>query len=155
MGSECRIHGTSSLLPWIVAFKAFKATLLIALGVTVLAATHRDPVDLVLRLAQAVHLPVTSRLFDGALTLAFRATPRKEVAAAVTAFAYAIVMGAEGVGLYLRRPWARWFTIGATTSLIPIELYEIFREANVVRVLILLINIVVVAYLWKRKEAFE
>jgi hypothetical protein len=75
-----------SLLPWIVAFKAFKAILLTALGVTVLSAIHRDPVDLVVQIAQAVHLPVTSRLFDRAVTLALRATPRNEVAVAATAF---------------------------------------------------------------------
>ena len=52
---------TTSLLPWIVAFKAIKAALLTAFGVTVLFVIHRDPVDVVLQLAQAVHLPLTSR----------------------------------------------------------------------------------------------
>ena len=146
---------SASLLPWIVAFKAFKATLLTALGVTVLSAIHRDPVDLVVRIAQAVHLPVTSRLFDRAVTLALRATPKNEVAVAATAFGYAFVLGMEGVGLYRRRSWARWFTIGATSSLIPFEVYEIVREPRLLRVLVLLLNTVVVVYLWRRKEAFE
>jgi uncharacterized membrane protein (DUF2068 family) len=64
-------------------------------------------------------------------------------------------MGTEGVGLYLRRGWARWFTIGATSSLIPIEVFEIVREPRPLRVAILVLNVAVVVYLWKRKEVFE
>jgi len=144
-----------SLLPWIVAFKAVKATVLAVLGAALLLATHRDPVDFVVQIAMAVHLPLSSRLVDRVLTLAFRATPRKEEALAAAAFGYAILMATEGVGLYLRRRWARWFTIGATSSLIPVEVYEIVREPRLPRVLILLLNIAVVAYLWRRREIFE
>jgi uncharacterized membrane protein (DUF2068 family) len=146
---------TSSLLPWIVAFKAIKAALLTAFGAVLLFVIHRDPVDVVLQLAQAVHLPLTSRLFGRILTLAARTTPTKEVVVALTAFGYAILMGTEGIGLYLRRSWARWFTIGATSSLMPIEVYEIVREARAVRVLILVLNVAVVVYLWRRREVFE
>ena len=78
---------SASLLPWIVAFKALKAILLTALGVAALSTIHRDPVDVVVRVALAVHLPVTSRVFDRAVTLALRATPKREVAVAMTAFA--------------------------------------------------------------------
>jgi uncharacterized membrane protein (DUF2068 family) len=146
---------TSSVLPWIVAFKAIKAALLTALGVALLFAVHRDPVDLVLELAQAVHLPLTSRLFDRLLSLATRTTPTQEVAVALTTFGYAILIGTEGVGLYLRRPWARWFTIAATSSLMPIEVYEIVREPRALRVLILVLNVAVVVYLWRRREIFS
>lgn len=145
---------TPSLLPWIVAFKAAKAALLTTFGVTALLVIHRDPVDVVLQLARAVHLPLTSRLFDRALMLAVRTTPAKEVAVALTAFGYAILLGIEGVGLYLRRSWARWFTIGATSSLMPIEVYEIVREPRILRVAIFVLNVAVVVYLWRRREVF-
>jgi uncharacterized membrane protein (DUF2068 family) len=144
-----------SLLPWIVAFKAVKSALLTLLGVTLLFAIHGDAVTIVTTIARAVHLPLTSRLFTRLLELAFDATPRKEVAAAITAFGYAALMGAEGVGLYLRKPWARWFTIGATSSLVPAEVYEIVREPRPLRILILIVNVAVVWYLWRRKEVFE
>jgi uncharacterized membrane protein (DUF2068 family) len=150
-----RVSRQPSLLPWIVAFKALKATILAALGAMLLLAIHRDPVDFVAEIAMTVHLPLTSGLVERALALAFRATPRKEEALAAAAFGYAILLGAEGIGLYLRRPWARWFTIGATSSLIPIEVYEIVREPRPLRVLVLLVNIAVVVYLWKRKDVFE
>jgi uncharacterized membrane protein (DUF2068 family) len=143
------------MLLWIVAFKAVKTILLATLGAALLFAVHRDPVELVLKIARAIQLPLTSRLVAHALTLALRATPRREETLAIAAFGYAVLMGTEGVGLYLRRPWARWFTIAATGSLIPIEIYEIAREPRLLRILILVLNIAVVAYLWKRKEIFQ
>src|SRR5690348_2681055 len=112
---------SSRVLPWLVAFKAFKAATLTALGAALLATRHGDPVDLLVRLALGVHLPITSVLFDRAVTLAAGLTIEQQTALAVTAFAYAALMATEGVGLYLRRAWARWFTIIATSSLIPLE----------------------------------
>jgi uncharacterized membrane protein (DUF2068 family) len=144
-----------SLLPWIIAFKAFKAIALTALGIALLVTRHADPVDVLLGVASTVHLPVTSRLFQRLLLLVADLTITKETAVALTAFAYAILMGTEGVALYLRRPWARWFTIVATSSLIPLEVYEIVREVHPMRVFILLANIAVVVYLWRRKDVFE
>jgi uncharacterized membrane protein (DUF2068 family) len=143
------------LLPWIVAFKAFKTLTLTALGVMLLATRRKDPVDVLMRVGLAVHLPLTSRVFERALRFAMNLTVRKETALAVTAFGYSILMGTEGVGLYLRKPWSRWFTIGATSSLIPIEIYEILRELHAVRVLVLLANLAIVVYLVRRRELFE
>jgi len=145
----------SSLLAWIIVFKALKTTMLIALGIALLATRHDDPVDLLMRGALAIHLPVTSTLFDRALRVALNWSVGKQIALAITAFGYAILMGSEGIALYLRRPWARWFTIGATSSILPIELYEIVREVHPVRVIVLLANFAIVAYLLKRKELFE
>jgi len=142
-------------VPWIVAFKAFKALTLTALGVTLLVVRRSDPVDLLVRIASTVHLPVTSRLFERALMFATNLTVTKETAFAVTAFGAAALMGTEGVGLHLRKPWARWFTIIATGALIPIEVYEILNELHPLRVLILIANLAVVAYLARRRDVFE
>jgi len=144
-----------SLLPWIVAFKAFKAATLTAVGVTLLATRQDDPADLLVQLALAVHLPLSSELFGRALTYATQLTVGKQTALAVTALGYAVLMGTEGVSLYLRKPWARWFTIAATGSLIPIELYELVRNVHLVRVVVLVVNVAMVIYLYRKKEAFE
>jgi uncharacterized membrane protein (DUF2068 family) len=153
--SERAAASARNLIPWIVAFKALKTTTLTILGMTLLATRHDDPVDLVYRMALAVHLPLTSAIFDRIVTFATGLTMGKQIALAMTAFGYAVLMGTEGIGLYLRRPWARWFTVIATGSLIPIELYEIAREAHPVRVLVLLANIAIVVYLVRRRDIFE
>ena len=145
---------SGGLLPWIIAFKASKAVTLTALGITLVAARQTDPVQVLMRLAIAVHLPLTSRLFQRFTQSAGKLTTTKETALALTAFGYAALMGTEGVALHLRKVWARWFTIIATSSLIPVEIYEISREVHPIRVLVLVANIGIVVYLWQRKEMF-
>jgi uncharacterized membrane protein (DUF2068 family) len=143
------------LLPWIVAFKAFKTLTLAALGVLLLVVRHSDPTHVLMRVALSVHLPLTSRAFEEALRFAASLTVTKETALAITAFGYAALMGTEGVGLYLRKPWSRWFTVGATSSLIPIEIFEIVRAPHAVRILVLIANAAIVVYLVRRRELFE
>jgi uncharacterized membrane protein (DUF2068 family) len=143
------------VLPWIIAFKAFKCVTLATLGVVLLTTRHADPADELTRLALAVHLPLSSELFSRAVTLASTLTVGRETALALTAFGYAILMGTEGVGLYYRKHWARWFTIIATSSLVPIEVYEVVREFRLLRIAVLLVNVAIVIYLYRRKEVFE
>jgi uncharacterized membrane protein (DUF2068 family) len=145
----------SSVLTWIIAFKAVKTIALTAAGVALLTVRHVDLADVLLRLALDVHLPLTSRLLNRLLLAASDLTVSRETALAITAFAYAILMGSEGVSLYLRKPWARWFTIIASSSLIPLELYEIARAIRPLRVLVLLANLAIVVYLFRRKDAFD
>jgi uncharacterized membrane protein (DUF2068 family) len=144
-----------SVLTWIIAFKAAKTIALTAAGVALLTVRHADLVDVLLRLALDLHLPLTSRLLNRLLQAASDLTVSRETALAITAFGYAILMGSEGVSLYLRKPWARWFTIVASSSLIPLELYEIARAIRPLRVVVLLANLAIVIYLYRRKDAFD
>src|SRR5262249_1830337 len=132
----------------------FKTVTLLALGIALLTTRSMNPTDVLMQLALAVHLPLTSRLFNRALVFAANLTARRETALAITAFGYAALMGTEGAALHLRKPWARWLTIIATSSLIPIELYEIAREVHPIRIAVLVVNVVVVLYLWKHEEMF-
>ena len=108
-----------------------------------------------MRLALTTHLPLTSRVLDHAIAFLSTLTVTKQTTLALSAFAYAVLMAAEGVALHLRKPWVRWFTIVATSSLIPIEVYEIVHEVHVVRVMVLVVNVGVVAYLWRRTDIVD
>jgi uncharacterized membrane protein (DUF2068 family) len=65
----------------------------------------------------------------------------------VGAFLYAGLFATEGVGLWLRRRWAEYFTIIATASFIPFEAFELAKQPTVLRGGALVLNIAVVAYL--------
>jgi len=86
---------------WIIAFKAFKTVSLVALGITLLATRRGDPVDLLTRFALAVHLPLSSELFDRALRLAMNLTLRRQTAIGVTALGYALQGELPAKFLYL------------------------------------------------------
>jgi uncharacterized membrane protein (DUF2068 family) len=145
----------SSLLPWVVAFKAFKTIVLTILGASLLVTRHDNPVDILARIALAVHLPFTSELLNRAMAVAARLTVANQTGLAISAFGYALLIGTEGIGLYLRKPWGRWFTIIATSSLLPLEVYELVRQVTPLRIVILLANVAIVVYLCRRKEDFQ
>jgi uncharacterized membrane protein (DUF2068 family) len=61
--------------------------------------------------------------------------------------AYAAIFAVEGIGLWMEKRWAEWLTVIITASLIPLEAWEIFYRPTIGKVLILLANAAVVAYL--------
>jgi uncharacterized membrane protein (DUF2068 family) len=66
---------------------------------------------------------------------------------------YAVLAGVEGTGLWLRRSWGQWFTVTATASLMPFELWEWFQRGSGHRLPItvtLLVNALIVWYLVRR-----
>ncbi|TAN33814.1 DUF2127 domain-containing protein [bacterium] len=73
---------------------------------------------------------------------------------AISAMAYALLEGAEGVGLAMRRRWAEYLTVIATSILIPYEAYEVVHRLTLFKVGALLLNVAVVGYLVYRKRLF-
>jgi uncharacterized membrane protein (DUF2068 family) len=71
----------------------------------------------------------------------------------VGTFTYASVFLCEGTGLAFKKRWAEWLTIGTTASLMPVEIYEIFRHPTAPKFGVLALNIVVVGYLiWELRR---
>lgn len=68
--------------------------------------------------------------------------------------AYAAVEGIEAVGLWYQQRWAEYLTFLVTTSLLPLELYEIANHATPFKVLAFVVNVAVVVYLLLAKRLF-
>ena len=73
--------------------------------------------------------------------------PRKFVAVGIAALAYAALFAVEGVGLWLGKYWAEWFTVIATGSLVPLELYETLHRFGWLKLATLSGNVAIVVYL--------
>jgi uncharacterized membrane protein (DUF2068 family) len=73
--------------------------------------------------------------------------PNKFVAIGLVALAYAAIFATEGIGLWLHKYWAEWFTVFATGSLIPVELYEAVHHFTWLKLAALIANILIVIYL--------
>jgi uncharacterized membrane protein (DUF2068 family) len=65
----------------------------------------------------------------------------------IVTLTYAAVFAVEGIGLWMEKRWAEWLTTIITASLIPLEAWEIALRPTIGKVLILLANVAVVAYL--------
>ena len=68
--------------------------------------------------------------------------------------AYGLIEGVEAVGLWYQQRWAEYLTFLVTTSLLPLEIYEIVNRATPFKVLAFLINLAVVIYLLLGKHLF-
>ena len=67
---------------------------------------------------------------------------------------YALIEGIEAVGLWYERRWAEYLTFIVTTSLLPLEIYELAHRFTPFKILAFVINVAVVAYLLLAKRLF-
>lgn len=146
-------HSRRGLL-LIGAFKLLKSATLLAIGIGVLKLLHKDlasevagwidSFDLDPNNPYIVHLMEKVSSFDAG----------KLKAVSVVTFVYAGIYLVEGSGLVLRKSWAEYLTIISTAGFIPLELYEIDKHVNLLRILVLLVNIAIIIYLvWDLRHA--
>jgi uncharacterized membrane protein (DUF2068 family) len=69
-------------------------------------------------------------------------------------FAYGAMQLFEAYGLFLRRRWAEWLVVIATTIPLPFEIYELAHTPTWMRAGILAFNAAIAAYLWHRRTDF-
>ncbi len=144
-GSERHAHSRGLLL--IAAFKLFKGFALLALG---FGARHMLSQNLSTNVEHWLdllridpHNYYIHRLLEKIADI----DPHKLKQLRAGTFFYATLFLIEGTGLALRQRWAEYVTIISTSSLIPIEVYEMVKNYSGVKVAFLVINIGVVVYL--------
>lgn len=142
---EGKLHGPG--LRIIAAFKLLKACSLIALGVGALKLLHRDVAAVVEHWINMFQVDPRNHFINLLLTKLSNFDDRRLKALSVGTFIYAGIFLVEGVGLTLQKRWAEYFTIITTSSLLPIEIYELLKRASIGRSLALVVNLAVVAYL--------
>lgn len=72
---------------------------------------------------------------------------------ALGALIYAIIRLVEAYGLWRGLLWTEWFALISGAIYLPFELYEVVVHRNGITVLVLLINIVIVWYLYSLLQA--
>jgi uncharacterized membrane protein (DUF2068 family) len=141
-----RVHGSRGLLV-IAAFKLLKGLALLTVGIGALHLINRDLDQVVEHWVDVFRIDPSNHYLHGLLARFTNLDAHRLKQLSIGTFFYAAMLLTEGVGLALRQRWAEYFTIIATSSFIPLELYEIFRHATVMKVVLLLINVAVVGYL--------
>jgi uncharacterized membrane protein (DUF2068 family) len=150
-----RAGKSGAIVRAIAVLKLAKALLLVAVGLGALDLLSLPP-------------ETAQRLYAWACLVAWRVGPRAGSAVeqklstlhesqltvvAIVALSYAALFGVEGVGLWMKKRWAEFLTIIATSSFVPIEAYELIRRPNGTRGATLAVNLFVVGYLvWKVRQ---
>ena len=131
----------------IAAFKLLKAAALIAVGVGALRLLHKDVAALAEHWISIFQVDPHNHFIDLLLEKLSNVDDHRLKELSIGTFIYAGVFLVEGVGLALQKRWAEYFTIITTSSLLPIEIYELVRRLSFGRCLALAVNLAVVAYL--------
>lgn len=143
----CMKSSSDRMLRVIAVFKFFKAASLIAVGVGAFRLMHKNVADVAERWIERFGLDAGSHFLNMVLEKAAHLTPGQIKQLGLVSFIYAALFLTEGTGLWLQKRWGEWLTVIITTSLVPIEIYEICRHANAVKVGLLVVNLAVVVYL--------
>ena len=133
---------------WLIAaFKLVKGLGLLILAIGALKLLHKDVAAEVERWINLLRFDPHNPHIEKLLAKLGMIDERRLEELSVGTFFYAGLFLTEGIGLALRKRWAEYLTIVSTASLLPLEIYELAKRLTAGRIVLLLINIAVVAYL--------
>ena len=138
-------HGRGQKL--IAAFKLLKGFALLALGIGAIKLLHKDVAALVEHWINVFQVDPHNHFIHLLLGKLSILDDRRLKELSAGTFIYAAIFFTEGIGLAMRKRWAEYFTIVTTSSLLPVEVYELAKHASIGKTFALVVNIAVVAYL--------
>ena len=134
-------------LRFIAAFKLFKALGLMLVAGTAFGLIRQGHLQSLSDWVLDLPIHHGHGLLVRAIDALFELGPRKFLAIGIAACLYAAVFLIEGWGLWREKRWAEYLTVIATSSLIPLEVWEIFHHFTWLKVLALAVNVAIVLYL--------
>src|SRR6202790_3270746 len=137
----------ATVLRLIALVKVLKAITLIPVVVGALKLLHRDVFSTLEHWVAVSGIDPGNRWVERGIEKASNLSHAKVKGLGIVSFIYAGLFLTEGIGLWLMKRWAEWFTIIITSSLVPVEIYELYRHPTAAKILVLIINIAVVIYL--------
>lgn len=143
-----------------ITFERFvKGVVLVLAGMLLIAVSGTDAFrDFVERTRTELNLDpgqsLWKRLYDRLVVGFGQKSPATRDALGVGAILYGVLELVEGIGLWMRRRWAEYLVLIATAAFLPLEIDELFHKATVFKVLALLVNVAIMAYLVWRKRLF-
>ena len=131
----------------IAAFKLLKGIALLAVGIGALNLLHKDVAAIIEHWVNIFRVDPHNHYINLLLEKLSIVDDRRLRELSIGTFVYSAIFFTEGIGLSLRKRWAEYLTIITTSSLLPLEIYEIAKHASAGRIFALLINLAIVVYL--------
>ncbi len=136
----------------IIAIKLLKGLLFLTLAVVAWALSDNDlPVEF-RHFLHFLRLNPERRFFANLAVQVGKITEVNVLWVAAGTLVYSLFSLVEGIGLMFRVSWAGWLAIGESAFFIPIELYELSSKFSLTVFVILLINVIMVSYLFQNRH---
>ena len=94
-----------------------------------------------------LHISPDHRYARVFLDWADEVTDTKLVLIAIVAMVYSLLRFFEAYGLWRERAWAEWLALVSGSLYVPFEVWDLIHKPSWIRVGILVVNLVVVAYM--------
>lgn len=136
----------------IIAFKIAKGLLLLLIGLGVYRLSDSNLPEQFRSLIQTLHLDPERHFFVALSTKLSTLTPGNVIWMARGAVLYSLFSLVEGVGLSFRITWAGWLAISESAFFVPIEVADLLRSFSWTVFGILVVNIIIVWYLFANRH---
>jgi uncharacterized membrane protein (DUF2068 family) len=142
----------------IAVTEMLKGVAAVAAAVLLITHRHSDYAAAARHILHALHISSSSHLAREVLLWADNIEPERVIVVITLVMIYATFRLVEAWGLWRVKTWAEWFGFANGVLYLPIEVLELARGFNWLKLTVFVINIIVVAYLgWEinkgRREA--
>ena len=142
-------HKSKNILKLLSLFEAGKGFLVLLVGAGLLTFIHKNTQQQAAEIVSIFHLNPARHYPEIFInTLANLGNAHLWVLSA-SALLYSLIRFAEAYGLWNDRLWAIWFAVASGALFLPLELFELSEKFTIVRSVILLLNILLVFYLFR------
>jgi uncharacterized membrane protein (DUF2068 family) len=131
----------------IAVYKAVKTIGLIIIAVAAFRLDRQESFQHLVQWLEHLQLTESNEMRWSLVHLLESMGPAKFVAVGIVALVYATIFATEGIGLWMRKYWAEWFTVIATGSFVPVEIYECIERFSWLKLAVLVANVLIVIYL--------
>jgi len=144
----------------VALFEAGKGALAVLASIWLMTLRHKDMKDVtetVLEgMRRVIHINPDRPLFQSMIRSAGGITPKGLRIFALLILAYAVLRFVEAGGLWLEKEWAEWLALVTGAVYTPIFAYEFIRHPTGFRLLALVLNLLIVAYLaWLLRDSYQ
>lgn len=136
-------------LRWVALYEAMKGILVLGAASAAFELVQMDVQKAAERLASHFHLNPASRYPRIFLEAASNLSNIHILALGLGALSYGVIRLIEAYGLWHGKRWAWIFGIASASLYLPIEIFELIKHVNRIELALFLINIAIVAALWR------
>jgi uncharacterized membrane protein (DUF2068 family) len=131
----------------VASLELAKGLVVIVAGFGLLSLRHHDVWGVADSLLYLLHINPYRRSARLFLDWADTVTDKKLLVIAILAMVYSFLRFVESYGLWRERAWAEWLALVSGSLYVPFEVYDLLHKPTWIRVGILLVNLLVVAYM--------
>jgi len=131
----------------IAIFEGVKGLLILLGGCGLLSLVHRDVSDVAEQLIYRMHLDPDKKYAGLFLDAVDNIDDQRLVSMALLALFISLLHLVQAYGLWRHQNWAEWLSVVSAGLLLPIEIFELARHANLLKAGMLMANLGIVVFL--------